>query len=68
MQRIGWSRWEIQCKTHCEPDMKMKKPYELKLSVEVVGGDGRFRKAVRGVTIAECSCPPGEARMPCARS
>ena len=45
----------------CKPEKKMEKLYELKLSVEVVGGDGRVGKTVTSGTFAEPSCPAGEA-------
>ena len=51
----------VYCKARCEPEMKTKKPYALKLSVEVVGCGGIFRKTVKCVTFAECSCPSGKA-------
>ena len=54
-------KYSVLKKARCKPEIKTNKLYELKLSVEVVGGDGIFRRAVKCVTFAECSCPAGKA-------
>ena len=41
--------------------MRTRKPYQLKMCVEVVGGDGLLGRSVKEVKYAECSCPAGKA-------
>ncbi len=48
-------------KARCEPEMRTKKHYKLRLSVETVGGDGHHSKSAKDVLFAECSCPAGKA-------
>lgn len=59
--QVASSNSIVYYKARCEPEMKSTASYQIKLSVEMVGGDGEYAKNVQQVVYAECSCPAGKA-------